>query len=372
MRGSVILVNYNSVFFLEQCLFSLQRAIGERAIEMIVVDNHSTQGGLDKLVLSFPRVRWIFLEQNTGFAIANNLGLREARGEFVLFINPDTLVPEDLFERSISFFEKNADAGALGYRLINGRGYFLKESKRGFPTLWASFCKISGLASAFPRSRLFASYYLGHLSPGNIHSVPVLSGAALMVRRQVLDQIGGFDERFFMYAEDIDLCYRIHQSGWANYYFPIITLVHFKGGSSTKSKTYFIRFYLAMEQFFEKYVGQEYAGWSKNLVLGAIRLLCFLKILLNVQKKVHPPTDHLTAMVKKVKSQQPSPALVYSENYCLLSPGAAFSYRETIRFIHEEGSRLTCFVHSEGSFGIVGAYRDSPVGQELFVPGSSI
>ena len=175
-----------------------------------------------------------------------------------------------------------------------------------------------------------------------------------------------------MYAEDIDLCYRIHQYGWANYYFPEITLLHFKGGSSTKSKAYFIQFYLAMRQFFEKYAGKEYAAWSKKTVVSTIRLLCLVKILLNVQKKVQPPITLLTAMVQKLKLRQEPSALVSSGNSCLLCPGDTFSYRDTIRFIEQNGSRKTCFVHSEGSLGVVGTYRHTPVGQRLFASPSAI
>jgi GT2 family glycosyltransferase len=177
--------------------------------EVIVVDNNSSDGSIAWLRPMFPFVRFIANTNNQGFAKANNQALQQCRGQYVLFLNPDTILPEDCFVQCLSFMEFHPDAGALGVRMIDGSGQYLPESKRGFPSPWVSFCKMSGLTHFFPASKLFARYYLGHLSPAETHQVDVLSGAFMWVRKEVLDKTGGFDERFFMYAEDIDLSYRI-------------------------------------------------------------------------------------------------------------------------------------------------------------------
>ncbi|TSA42568.1 MAG: glycosyltransferase family 2 protein [Chitinophagaceae bacterium] len=254
MRLSVIIVNYNVKYFLEQCLCSVQKACTGINAEVWVVDNASADGSEAYFKDRFPAVQFIWNKENQGFAKANNLALAKATGDFILFLNPDTLLPEDCFKKCIGFLDSKNCNGALGIRMVDGAGNFLKESKRGFPTAMTAFYKLSGLASLFPRSTVFAKYYLGNLSEKENHEVDVLAGAFMMVPRKVLEQTGGFDERFFMYGEDVDLSYRIQQAGYKNYYFSESSILHFKGESSNKhSLKQLIVFYKAMLLFVKKY-----------------------------------------------------------------------------------------------------------------------
>src|SRR5882757_2228169 len=210
---SVIIVSYQVKFFLEQCLFSVEKALQgiDGGTEIIVVDNNSQDDTLAYLVPRFPEVKFIANPDNRGFSRANNQALEQAGGKYILFLNPDTILPEDACRICLSFIAATPGIGAAGVRMIDGSGRFLKESRRGFPSPWIAFCKLSGLTALFPRSRRLAGYYLGHLPEDQTHPAPILSGACLWVGREVLDKTGAFDPSFFMYAEDIDLSYRIEQ-----------------------------------------------------------------------------------------------------------------------------------------------------------------
>lgn len=279
MLLSVVIVNYNVKYFLEQCLCSVKKAIAYHGaagsqglldqIEVLVVDNCSTDGSVDWLRPRFPFVQFIANTENVGFSRANNQALRQCRGKYVLFLNPDTILPEDCFQQCLSFMEGHPGAGALGLHMIDGGGQYLPESKRGFPSPWVSFCKMSGLTRLFPASKWLARYYLGHLSPAGTHQVDVLSGAFMWVRKSVLDKTGGFDERFFMYAEDIDLSFRIRQAGYANYYLPAPTIIHFKGESTRKDARYIKLFYSAMILFVHKHY-RGMGGWGYTKLLQGI------------------------------------------------------------------------------------------------------
>jgi N-acetylglucosaminyl-diphospho-decaprenol L-rhamnosyltransferase len=255
---SVVIVSYNVKFFLEQCLSSVKKAITgsdllRKEAEVFIIDNASTDGSLDFLTPLFPSFHFIQNKENAGFAKANNQVLSSCTGEFVLFLNPDTILAEDSLDIVVSFFRSTADAGAVGVRMVDGAGHFLKESKRGFPSPLSSFFKMSGLSGLFPGSKFFSGYYVGDLSEDEIHAVDILSGAFMMVRKTILDQTDGFDEQFFMYAEDIDLSYRIRKAGFRNYYLPTTTIIHFKGESTRKDSRYIKMFYTAMELFMKKY-----------------------------------------------------------------------------------------------------------------------
>lgn len=229
--------------------------------EIWVVDNASSDESVALLKPQFPRVNWVESAENLGFSRANNLALARANGEFVLFLNPDTLLPEDCLHQCLSFMEKQQDAGALGIRMVDGGGRYLPESKRGYPGPLTSFFKLTGLSSLFPASPLFARYYLGHLPPLQSHPVEVLSGAFMLVRRQVLAVTGGFDERYFMYGEDIDLSYQINKTPipgsnrcWKTWYFAGSTIIHFKGESTQRNSLRYVHtFYRAMLLFVKKH-----------------------------------------------------------------------------------------------------------------------
>ena len=254
MQLSVIIVSYNVKYFLEQCLCSLQIAIANIAAEIIIIDNASADGSVEYLERQFPDFRFTGNRKNIGYARANNQGLRQASGKFILFLNPDTILPEDCLEKVLRFAEAHVQCGACGVRMLDGNGRFLPESKRAFPSLKTSFYKLSGLTALLPQSKRFARYYLAHLAETQNHEVDVLSGAFLLAPKQVLDQLGGFDEQFFMYGEDIDLSYRLQQAGYKNYYLAETSIIHYKG-QSTKKETfkYVLLFYKAMSIFVRKH-----------------------------------------------------------------------------------------------------------------------
>jgi GT2 family glycosyltransferase len=269
MVVSVIIVSYQVKYFLEQCLFSVEKALkGIEGSEIIVVDNHSQDGSVEYLQSRFPGIKFIACEENLGFSRGNNRAVPYARGKYILFLNPDTILPEDFFTICLPFLEKTPGIGAAGVRMVDGSGRYLKESRRGFPTPWVAFCKLSGLTALFPHSRLLAGYYLGHLPGDRTSPAPVLSGACMFVPRSVLEKTGAFDERFFMYAEDIDLSYRIEQQGFTNYYIADTTLLHFKGESTRKDAEYIKRFYGAMLQFRRKH----FKGIFNGLLALIIRI----------------------------------------------------------------------------------------------------
>ncbi|MGZ3939754.1 MAG: glycosyltransferase family 2 protein, partial [Flavisolibacter sp.] len=271
MRLSVIIVNYNVKYFLEQCLLSVQKSAAGLEVQVMVVDNQSKDGSLEYLQPKFPGVHFIDNERNAGFAKACNRGLKCAKGELVLFLNPDTIVPEDCFTKCLSFFDTHPDCGALGIKMIDGSGKFLKESKRSFPSPLTSLYKLSGLSLLFPKSRVFGRYHLGHLDKNFNHEVDVLAGAFMMVRKSLLEKVGGFDEDFFMYGEDVDLSYRIQEAGFKNYYLSETAIIHFKGESTRRGSLNYVKmFYNAMSVFVRKHYGRTRAGVFNFLIHLAI------------------------------------------------------------------------------------------------------
>lgn len=282
MQLSIIIVNYNVKYFLEQCLYSVQKACTGIKGEIFVVDNHSTDGSREYLSSKFPEVIFKWNRSNEGFGKASNSVLKEAKGDYVLFLNPDTIVPEDCFEKCLSFFEKNKNCGSLGVRMLDGNGRFLKESKRGFPAPLISFFKMAGLATLFPSSKIFARYYEGHLSKNKNNEVDVLSGAFMMLSKKAISLTGGFDENFFMYGEDVDLSFRIKKAGMSNYYFADTCILHFKGESTQKiSSDYIKHFYGAMNLFVEKHYSHK-----KTIVFFMKKAVGLSKIMAAVKMKI--------------------------------------------------------------------------------------
>ena len=250
---SVIIVNYNVKFYLEQCLESVRRASRGLQVEVFVVDNLSTDGSVEYLSGRFPEVTFIANRENVGFARANNQAIRLSKGRYVLLLNPDTIVGEDTLARSVEFMESHPEAGGLGVYMLNANGTFAPESRRGLPTPFVAFCKMSGLAKRFPKSRLLGRYYMGYLDVNEVNEIEVMSGAYMMLRREALDKVGLLDEDFFMYGEDIDLSYRVLKGGYKNYFLPV-RMLHYKGESTVKSSyRYAYVFYQAMRLFFRKH-----------------------------------------------------------------------------------------------------------------------
>lgn len=290
MKLSVVIVNYNVKYFLEQCLYAVRKAKHNLAIEVFVVDNHSVDGSIEMLKDKFPEVILIENKDNVGFSVANNQAMKLAKGEYVLLLNPDTVVQEDTFVKVCDFMDAHPDAGGLGVKMIDGKGQFLPESKRGLPTPFVAFCKIVGLSALFPQSKKFGQYHLGFLDKNKTHVVDVLAGAFMLMRKTVLDEVGLLDETFFMYGEDIDLSYRIQLGGYQNYYFPETQIIHYKGESTKKSSVnYVFVFYNAMIIFAEKHFSKSNAKLFSFLINIAIYLRAGLAIAARVLRKMVLP-----------------------------------------------------------------------------------
>ncbi len=243
----------------------------ELVAEVIIIDNNSSDNSVGYLKPRFPFVKFIENSANTGFSKACNQGLAIAKGKYILFLNPDTIVPEDCFRNCIGFLSSHPQAGALGIKMLDGSGKFLKESKRSFPSPITSLYKLFGLSRLFPRSKVFSKYHLGNLDNNETHQVDVLAGAFIMVKKEVLDKTGGFDETFFMYGEDVDLSYRIQEKGFCNYYFADSSIIHFKGESTRKGSMNYVRmFYKAMSVFVNKHYGSGRAGLFNFFIQCAI------------------------------------------------------------------------------------------------------
>ncbi len=290
MTLSIIIVNYNVEHFLEQCLHSVFKALKETRAEVFVVDNNSVDGSLHMIREKFKQVKLIENKKNTGFSFANNQAMRLATGNYVLLLNPDTLVEEDTFDKIIAFMDSHPQAGGLGVQMLDGKGNFLPESKRGLPTPLVAFCKIFGLARLFPRSTLFGRYHLGFLDKNKINEVEILSGAFMLMRKEALDKVGLLDESFFMYGEDIDLSYRILKGGYKNYYFPETRIIHYKGESTKKSSVnYVFVFYNAMIIFARKHFSNQNAKTVTLLITMAIYLRAATALVSRFARKIAFP-----------------------------------------------------------------------------------
>lgn len=290
MKLSVIIVNYNVKYFLEQCLLSALKAAERVSTEIFVVDNNSVDGSVEMVQQKFPSVKVIANTKNTGFSKANNQGIRESKGEYVLLLNPDTVVEEDTFEKVVSFMDQHSDAGGLGVKMLDGTGRFLPESKRGLPTYDVAFYKIFGLSKLFPRSKTFGKYHLGYLDENKTHEVDVLAGAFMLLRKSVLDKIGLLDEDYFMYGEDIDLSYRITKAGYKNYYFPETRIIHYKGESTKRtSVNYVLVFYNAMVIFARKHFSKSNASLFSLLINFAIYIRAGAAIVARLWEKFFLP-----------------------------------------------------------------------------------
>jgi O-antigen biosynthesis protein len=267
MKLSIVIVNYNVKHFLEQCLNAVYKAIENIPAEVFVVDNNSVDGSAFMVKSKFPGVHFIENKVNVGFSKANNQAFELATGEYILALNPDTLVEEASLSKCIRFMDEHIDTGGLGVKMIDGKGNFLPESKRALPTPITSFYKIFGFSRLFPKSKIFGRYHLGHIDNDMVSEVEILCGAFMLMRKKALEITGYFDEAFFMYGEDIDLSYRLLKAGYKNIYFPETTIIHYKGESTKKgSINYVIVFYNAMLIFARKHFSK------KNIALFSLSI----------------------------------------------------------------------------------------------------
>ena len=260
MQLSVIILNYNVRYFLEHCLKSVQRALQNIDAEIIVVDNNSPDDSCQMVKNLFPEVILIENKENLGFPKGNNIGVQQANGMYICILNPDTVVAEDTFEKLLEFAQQKSDLGIIGCKLIDGTGNFLPESKRGIPTPWVAFSKTFGLYKLFPSIKRFQKYYAQHLDENTTGQVDILVGAFMFLRKETYMQLGGFDESYFMYGEDIDLSYAALKLNLKNYYYASTTVIHYKGESTVKDEKYRRRFQEGMELFYAKHMNGNFVG----------------------------------------------------------------------------------------------------------------
>lgn len=269
---SILIVSYNVKHFLEQCLKSVLASSSKLKTEIIVVDNNSTDNSVEFLSPRFPTVKFISNDRNVGFGTANNQASKFATGKYLLILNPDTILSDDSLIEMVRYLEAHKEVGAITPMILNRQGDFEKASKRGLPTPWVSFCKISGLSRLFPKSKFFGKYDLLYLDPEKPAKVDALTGCCMMVQRSIFEKIEGFDEDYFLYGEDIDISYRISKEGWENHYAPVTRIVHYRGESLKRSKLNRDKvFYSAMHLFVAKHFKDQYFWFSRKLInLGII------------------------------------------------------------------------------------------------------
>jgi GT2 family glycosyltransferase len=277
MKLSVVILNYNVRYFLEACIRSVEAAVAGMNAEIIVVDNNSPDDSCDMMRNSFPNIQLIANNENVGFAKANNQAVKVAKGEYVCILNPDTIVAEDTFTQLLTFAESTENVGSIGCKLIDGSGAFLPESKRNIPTPMVSVKKIIGSKT---------SGYYSNLNENEVGKVDILVGAFMLMKKSVYDQVGGFDEDYFMYGEDIDLSYKIKKAGFQNYYYGNTTVIHYKGESTLKDKTYAKRFYGAMQLFYKKHFKRNLL-YDIAVTLGAKLIPLISKVEKTTKKTVH-------------------------------------------------------------------------------------
>ena len=280
MQLSVIILNYNVRYFLEQCVLSVEKAIEGIDAEIIVIDNHSSDDSCAMMKQRFPHIKLIENKENTGFPRGNNMGVAQAKGDYLCILNPDTVVAEDTFTKILNTKNWSMNTGIIGCKLVDGTGNFLPECKRGIPTPWVAFTKIFGL---YKLSNVFGKYYAQHLSENQSGEVEILVGAFMVMKRELYLEIGGFDENCFMYSDDIDLSYMALEKGKTNFYFHETSVIHYKGESTVKDGTYMKRFQEAMNFFYKKHFRVS-VFFSLFMKIGIV-VFSFLKMF---QGKSHP------------------------------------------------------------------------------------
>lgn len=377
---SIIIVNYNIRHFLEYCLLSVRKATAALSVQVIVVDNASTDDDYNWLPQKFPEIVFIKNENNLGFGKANNQGLQLANGKYVLFLNPDTLVPENALNDCLLFFQEKDDCGALGVHMMDGKGHFLPESKRSVPTPMISFYKFSGLEKLFPKSPIFGQYALGYWDENKVWNVPILAGAFLMARRSLLEKVGGFDEAFFMYGEDIDLSFRLqHNTGFKNYFLGPVKILHFKGESSKQNTLYYNKiFNEAMHVFVQKYhrktnaflmsssirLGTKLREWAfklkgkrikdKSRTIGQVKDFCFMG------------DEHSQAVLtEKIKRQYPTIQLsntAAGSNNIIFCIGQNYGFQNAFQDIQKLPKTKDLYWFATDAAAIIGSNKKDETG----------
>ncbi len=355
MQLSVIILNYNVRYFLEQCVYSVQKALAHINGEIIVVDNASSDDSCQMMRTKFPDVTLIVNHDNLGFPKGNNIGVAQAKGEYICILNPDTVVAEDTFVKILASIGKSIplNVGIIGCKLIDGTGRFLPESKRGVPTPWVAFTKIFGLYKWFPTTKLFNQYYAQHLTKDENGQVDILVGAFMVMKKKLYLEVGGFDENCFMYSDDIDLSYMIRKLGKANFYFAETTVIHYKGESTVRDVTYMKRFQEAMQFFYGKH-------FKKSIVFDYI--MRFGSIIFSFFKKAQQQNravtiDEYVVFSRNVNFKIPiaeDKKIGYLTDFNLFAPNSkkkvevifdttTFSFKEISSFMHSKATKHITF-----------------------------
>lgn len=380
MKLSVVILNYNVEHFLEICVKSVQKALQNIDSEIIVVDNASTDGSKEMMQSCFPGITYLYQKENKGFPKGNNIGVAQAKGEFICILNPDTIVAEDTFEILLHEYTQLNKPGILGCRLIDGSGQFLAESKRGTPTPWVAFTKVAGLYKAFPKSKYFNQYYAQHIDEHQTGKVAILVGAFMLLKRELYLKTGGFDEGCFMYSDDIDLSYMVLKQGFNNYYVAATSVIHFKGESTLKDGTYMRRFKEAMQFFYAKHFR---TSWFFDVMMNIGTALFALKKTKEKGNEILPPEHYilvsenasvfqnlqnkLSASIDWVAHLEDIPTLDQPDKRIeILIDNETISFKEYIQFIcRNKKSNKTFKIRSKNANFFIGSNHKNDKGTIL-------
>ena len=346
MKVSIIIVSYNAKDHLQFCLESCEKAIEHLEAEIIVIDNCSTNQELKSLNKLFPKVQFHFLDKNIGFAKANNYGVAKAKGEFILILNPDTIIPEDLFDGLIKFYLQKENIGLLGVRLIDANGNFHPESKRNLPTPLNSFSKLFKIGTSSTNT-----YYKVDIEPEETGMTSILVGAFMFTKKGIYNKVGGFDTRYFMYGEDIDLSYSVELAGYTNYYKGDQIVLHYKGESTKKDRKYYEIFFEAMNLFIEKYYKDNWLKLNFMKLGIAFKYYSFILNLLFIKSNIGEKRVQKNELYWLKESLELS---TIKEKHIVLST-EFFSFKEILRIIAQNNSpQIFFYIHSHISNKILG------------------
>ncbi len=379
MQLSVIILNYNVRFFLEQCVLSVQKALEGIDGEIIVIDNASSDDSCQMIKEKFPNVTLIENKDNLGFPKGNNIGVAQAKGEYVCILNPDTIVAEDTFSKILNFVTSSgvekSQLGIIGCKLIDGSGKFLPECKRGVPTPWVAFTKIFGLYKLFPKSSWFNQYYAMHLLENQSGEVDILVGAFMIMQRDLYLKVGGFDENCFMYSDDIDLSYLVKITGYTNYYFSKSSVIHYKGESTVRDGLYMKRFREAMQFFYKKHFKK---SWFFDVMMK-IGSFVFSLVKRNQQKNIKPNIDKFIVISdRKIKLDTNKPIQYLTnlnqyrsevnKNIEIIFDVDFLSFSEIISFMEKYKNETVSFKNFiPNSNYMIGSYNSNDKGEVILL-----
>lgn len=381
MKLSVIILNYNVQYFLKLCIDSVVKAIEYLDAEIIVIDNNSNDGSCEMVKKDFPNITLIENKENTGFPKGNNIGVSQAKGEYICILNPDTVVGENTFIELLEHIKTLDNFGILGCKLIDGSGTFLLESKRGIPTPWVALTKFFNLYKLFPKTKLFNQYYAMHVPENECGEVEILVGAFMLMEKRLYEELKGFDENCFMYSDDIDLSYRALLAGKKNYYNGKVTCIHYKGESTSRDSLYMQRFSDAMNYFYSKH-------FKKSMLFDVfmkIGIFIFSYLKKNKKIKFRPKVDEyylvsnqekpiflnsisIKEVIKNIDSLSYN-EIIYDikENTEIIFDANYISYQSIIDFIYFNENIFTFKIIPRNSNYCIGSNSSEDKGEVFFL-----